>query len=624
MKRFLSLIMLLLLISGSASAKYDFQSNGLFYRITGKNPNTVTVTYERATSSNATYSNLVGDIVIPGTVNYNGTTYVVDAIDKETFSRCNDVTSFSIPRSVKRIGQRAFYNCQNCVVISIPEYSELRVVECYAFFNCKSLASVSLHNATKLDSIGFRNPSSWDNEGRVFGSCKKMTTVYLPNSITAAYMTEFYIDCSSLTTATIPSGVANNTLQRTFVNCTSLTHVTIPYGVTNLSGTFTNCTSMKSFTIPPQVTSLSDAFRGSGLTSITIPSTVTTVYNNNFQDCASLESVQIQNNLIGTAQFKNCTALKSVTIPASVTEVKSEAFMNCTALEKAVIQNDKIADSQFNGCSVLSDAPLENHITSIGNSAFASTALKSVTIPASVETIGTGVFENCTSLTSATIRNKTISNNQFAGTSLKSLSIGSQLESIGTNAFPATIETLDIDNNTFADIAYYSGSKSTIKTLTLGNAVTVLPENAFMGCSAMEKVTMPSTLTEIKNSAFSGCTKLMNVYALMPRPFAIDASVFNGVQQHGYCDLHVPKGSKIRYAAMDVWKEFTIILEDAEAPGKRGDLNGDDIVDVTDVAIVIDMVLGNKEPDLSKADLDNNGMIDVTDVSMVIDIVLGK
>ena len=55
-----------------------------------------------------------------------------------------------------------------------------------------------------------------------------------------------------------------------------------------------------------------------------------------------------------------------------------------------------------------------------------------------------------------------------------------------------------------------------------------------------------------------------------------------------------------------------------------GDLNFDGIVDVTDVSIAIDMVLGKREPDLLLADLDGNGMVDVSDVGMLIDIVLGK
>ena len=58
--------------------------------------------------------------------------------------------------------------------------------------------------------------------------------------------------------------------------------------------------------------------------------------------------------------------------------------------------------------------------------------------------------------------------------------------------------------------------------------------------------------------------------------------------------------------------------------GVRGDLNGDGLVDVTDVSLLIDMVLGKIEQDLTLGDLNGDGKIDVTDVSITIDIVLGK
>ena len=53
------------------------------------------------------------------------------------------------------------------------------------------------------------------------------------------------------------------------------------------------------------------------------------------------------------------------------------------------------------------------------------------------------------------------------------------------------------------------------------------------------------------------------------------------------------------------------------------DINGDGIIDVTDVNIIIDMVLGKTEA-LTIADFNNDGNVDVSDVNMLIDAVLGK
>ena len=152
------------------------------------------------------------------------------------------------------------------------------------------------------------------------------------------------------------------------------------------------------------------------------------------------------------------------------------------------------------------------------------------------------------------------------------------------------IETLTIGSNVAADIALYPSASSTLKTLTLNDGVTDLPENAFKGCSALATVTLPSGLQSIGNSAFQNCTRMYDLIAKMPRPFAIDASVFSGVQQHGYCDLHVPQGSKFRYEAMEVWKEFTAITEDAGTGVKKGDVNGDGNVTIADVVAVLNLM----------------------------------
>lgn len=56
----------------------------------------------------------------------------------------------------------------------------------------------------------------------------------------------------------------------------------------------------------------------------------------------------------------------------------------------------------------------------------------------------------------------------------------------------------------------------------------------------------------------------------------------------------------------------------------RGDINNDNKVDVSDVNIMIDMVLGKQAQNLGVADLDGDNLIDVSDVNAIIDIVLGK
>ncbi len=100
--------------------------------------------------------------------------------------------------------------------------------------------------------------------------------------------------------------------------------------------------------------------------------------------------------------FSNCSGLTSVTIPNSVTSIEYYAFSNCSSLTSITIPNSvtSIGMSAFRGCSGLTSITIPNSVTSIGYQAFwGCDGLTSVTIPNSVTSIGEGAFYNCTGLT---------------------------------------------------------------------------------------------------------------------------------------------------------------------------------------------------------------------------------
>ncbi|MDD5708271.1 MAG: leucine-rich repeat domain-containing protein, partial [Kiritimatiellae bacterium] len=103
------------------------------------------------------------------------------------------------------------------------------------------------------------------------------------------------------------------------------------------SSAFSDCTSRTSVTIPSSVTSIGDyAFCNcTSLTSIAIPSGVTTIGGFAFYGCTSLTSVTIPSSVpsIGFSIFYGCSALSSVTIPDSVTSIDYYAFTYCTSLD---------------------------------------------------------------------------------------------------------------------------------------------------------------------------------------------------------------------------------------------------------------------------------------------------
>ena len=162
-----------------------------------------------------------------------------------------------------------------------------------------------------------------------------------------------------------------------------VTSVKIPSGVTSIGqGAFRECTSLASITIPDSVTSIGD---------------------NAFFSCGSLTSIKIPNGVtsIGSFALFNCTSLTSVTIPSGVTSIADSAFGGCTSLKSITIPDGvtSIGDYAFESCSSLASITIPDGVTSIGDYAFRfCTSLASITIPDSVTNIGSMAFNGCKSL----------------------------------------------------------------------------------------------------------------------------------------------------------------------------------------------------------------------------------
>lgn len=146
---------------------------------------------------------------------------------------------------------------------------------------------------------------------------------------------------------------------------------------------------------------------------------------------------------IAKEAFKDCSKINAIKFPATVTTIGDYAFAGCVLLEYLDIPETitSIGVGAFYGCSGITSVIFEGtpKIEIINNFAFADcTALTSITIPASVKTIGDYSFANCTSLTSLTLSEGVTSIGAVAFTqctALKTLVLPASLESIGDYAF---------------------------------------------------------------------------------------------------------------------------------------------------------------------------------------------
>ena len=318
---------------------------------------------------------------------------------------------------------------------------------------------------------------------QAFYNSKNVEHLILPNTLITIGEEMFYQ--SDLRSVVIPTNVTTVGYSA-FKRCSSLTTVTFEKesqlktigGDYYYGGAFSDCTA---------------------LTSIEIPASVETIGNTAFSDCSSLATVTFEKGsrlkTIGNNAYYRCTSLTSIEIPASVETIEKKAFMHCSSLATVTFEKGSqlktIAGDSYDGA--FSDC----------------TALTSIEIPASVETIEATAFKRCSKLTTVTFEK------------------GSQLKIIGGG----------FDTN--VGYRYIYGAFSELK-----NLMTV----DMSACTQVEI---------IEECAFYNDPELRLFKVSTETPPTCENNAFVGINP--YSVLKVPSGCANAYKAATGWKNFASI-----------------------------------------------------------------
>ncbi len=256
------------------------------------------------------------------------------------------------------------------------------------------------------------------------------------------------------------------------------------------------------------ISSIGDyAFEGCyGLTSVTIPNSVTTIGNYAFSYCTGLSKIIVDSENTVFDSRDNCNAIISTFTNTLIVGCKNTSIPNSVK---------RINDYAFNGCTGLTSITIPESATSIGNGAFFDcSGLTSITIPESVFYIGSNAFNNCSGLTSITIPESVtyIGSNAFYGCN--------GLTEVNITDLSAWCKiNFDLAN---ANPLYYVGhlklNSTEITNLVIPDDISEIKAYAFYGCNGLTSVTIPNSVTSIGYNAFGECVNLASVELPNPWP----------------------------------------------------------------------------------------------------------
>jgi len=531
----------------------------------------------------------------PSFVIYNKAVY---NSDKTKLLRAFNPSSFSISSNTQEIGPAAFYGCSNMQgKVSIS--SGITSVGSYAFQGCSNITEVSI--SENVETVG----------KYAFSSCTNLQTISLPNCLShlPAYM--FY-NCCNLTAITLPAGVVSigdqafdfgtvkdytcyATTPPTFAEWTSIgrANVHVKRGYKNV---YSQADVWNLGTIVEDLVLVEGTCGESATWYFEKDGMLTIAGSGSMNDYNGNQTIPWYNYL---------GSLKSAVIKDGITHIGKTSFFNFTQLVDIRIGKD---------------------VKSIGGLAFYGTALRSVTLPDGLVSIGDHAFEGCHNLQQINIPQSVTEFGDYAfnlsNTSLPVIDGLRYADTYLVEAVDKTMTTAQIKEGTrFIGRGAFEYCDC-LTDVVIPESVTDILGFAFNGCSSLKKIVIPKNVKAIKEKAFVYCNKLFFVTCLSNQVPTLENTVFNDyTKQNGV--LSVPKSKIDDYKSATEWKDFETIAINIP----RGDTNRDGDISIADLPTMIDKInSGNDTDSLLKSipslDANGDGKFDNSDISALSNYLL--
>ena len=465
----------------------------------------------------------------------------INSINENTFNLCNDLTIFkvdennqnysasedkkilfnkdkttliaypsaagdiTIPDGVTTITSNAFSGCSNLTNVTIPD--SITSIESKAFEGCNSLTSVTFKDANNWF---YTTSSNYTDKMQIDVADTAQNATYLKDTYCNYYWYKYLETTITVTADNVTDGIlklskgGNHTVKVTG-EITADTIASIKTALNNNNSAKVNL----DLSDTAGLTSIGEnAFSWcKNLTSVVIPDSVTSVDYNAFLICNNIENLVTGNGLTSLDNLPITYALKSITIGSGINSITESTFNSCNNLTVFNVDENNQNYSVSEDGKILFNKDKTTLIT-------CSSAANDVTIPDSVTTVNSGAFVNYKNVETLVIGNGLTSlDNLPIASSLKSITIGNNIKSIGNNAFRdcSSLTSVTIPDSVTEIGNYAFSGCNGLKNIRISKNVTKIKDYTFSNCSNLTSIAIPDSVTSIGNNAFKDCKSLTSV-----------------------------------------------------------------------------------------------------------------
>ena len=475
-----------------------------------------------------------------------------------------DVSEFTINPKTVVIAQNAMYRCNNITSLTVP--NSVKYILEFAFAECTAIDDLVVGSSVvAISDFAFNfiyGVERMSAPGNVFDKINKFELKEATITGYADVPNGCFNNCTTLETVTVSDSI-KKIGSRAFYGCLNLKSLDLGNGLESIgTDAFSYCYELKSVRLPNSVQSLSDGvfYRCEGLEQIKLSNNVKGIASRTFSGCVSLKSVKIPNSVsfIGTEAFlectnlesiilgegvldiykrafKDCESLKEVTLSANLRLIEGESFENCKSLqiinayslqkwcdiyglENIVLTNAKVL---FDGKELSGKITLTKPILTIKDYAFYNfDNITEVEISDFIIDLGSYVFAGCDGLKSVKIGNgiKEIDGTVFAGCdNLVNVELNDNLD-----LFSTSFNTENLNCNLYKNVKYLGSQNnpymaivgvvdSQQETYEINDQAKFICQGAFENCTNLTDFEISREILSIDSKAFKNCSSLREI-----------------------------------------------------------------------------------------------------------------